>query len=606
MSEEPNDPQAASLINQSTTAAALILQAMGKRQISGALVEKDGKNRQGRDVDLSSSSPDESAASTPEAGEPEVKRRKPARPHKVKRSTSGRRVDPSVSPVKSKTTSGGVDTETSAATFPPPDTKLSSSAVTKKEKELSSSNSGNGSTMIVHAVNHEFEVEVDVEATLRTVIRLLQPSLNYDLSQAAITLRGEHELNMDTRLRSFVRDGSQGMVKVKVVVVCHPTEKLQLTIMDVLKAETVAGSKRPLAPPVAQTSDLKVSAKKRSLNPKKLAIAGQHDDSDWVTSESFVLLRSSLGLPLDPAKWDGSHVSHWLAWATKSFSLPDLDVIVFSRMNGAQLTTMSRDMFTALVGKDRDDLFWRHFQILRNTKRAAVPAKRITPEYIPSPSTPKVASKRASRTTGIRRPLTMSDGWKNREDLFASVNAGTIQLWQFLLETLAAGRERDSIEWTGEPGEFVLIEPERVAELWGRRKNKDNMNYEKMSRALRYYYGGDVLAKVPGKHYTYKFICDLAAVGYTGPTVPQSSSFSGSVGAGVSHAGSSSPPGTFHSSQPSSPSSSHHGSAGDSDGSIDLSMRNHKASAAGRVGSLTNALESIRRHNERSASQVAA
>lgn len=52
-------------------------------------------------------------------------------------------------------------------------------------------------------------------------------------------------------------------------------------------------------------------------------------------------------------------------------------------------------------------------------------------------------------------------------------------------------------------GEFKLTDPERVAQLWGERKNKPTMNYEKLSRALRYYYDGDMISKVHGKRYVW-------------------------------------------------------------------------------------------------------
>lgn len=37
----------------------------------------------------------------------------------------------------------------------------------------------------------------------------------------------------------------------------------------------------------------------------------------------------------------------------------------------------------------------------------------------------------------------------------------------------------------GTAGEFKLIDPDEVARRWGVKKNKSNMNYDKLSRALR-------------------------------------------------------------------------------------------------------------------------
>lgn len=46
---------------------------------------------------------------------------------------------------------------------------------------------------------------------------------------------------------------------------------------------------------------------------------------------------------------------------------------------------------------------------------------------------------------------------------------------------------------------------DEVARRWGERKSKPNMNYDKLSRALRYYYDKNIMTKVHGKRYAYKF-----------------------------------------------------------------------------------------------------
>ncbi|XP_037541008.1 ETS domain-containing protein Elk-1 [Nematolebias whitei] len=82
----------------------------------------------------------------------------------------------------------------------------------------------------------------------------------------------------------------------------------------------------------------------------------------------------------------------------------------------------------------------------------------------------------------------------------------SITLWQFLLHLLEDQQQRHLISWTGEDGEFKLIDAEEVARLWGLRKNKHNMNYDKLSRALRYYYDKNIIKKVSGQKFVYKFV----------------------------------------------------------------------------------------------------
>ncbi|XP_044301966.1 ETS domain-containing protein Elk-4 isoform X1 [Varanus komodoensis] len=81
-----------------------------------------------------------------------------------------------------------------------------------------------------------------------------------------------------------------------------------------------------------------------------------------------------------------------------------------------------------------------------------------------------------------------------------------ITLWQFLLQLLQEPRKKDIICWTSNDGEFKLLQAEEVARLWGIRKNKPSMNYDKLSRALRYYYVKNIIKKVNGQKFVYKFV----------------------------------------------------------------------------------------------------
>ncbi|XP_021334288.1 ETS translocation variant 5a isoform X2 [Danio rerio] len=91
---------------------------------------------------------------------------------------------------------------------------------------------------------------------------------------------------------------------------------------------------------------------------------------------------------------------------------------------------------------------------------------------------------------------------------------GSLQLWQFLVTLLDDPSNGHFIAWTGRGMEFKLIEPEEVARRWGIQKNRPAMNYDKLSRSLRYYYEKGIMqkVKVAGERYVYKFVCDPEAL----------------------------------------------------------------------------------------------
>ena len=72
-----------------------------------------------------------------------------------------------------------------------------------------------------------------------------------------------------------------------------------------------------------------------------------------------------------------------------------------------------------------------------------------------------------------------------------------IHLWEFLLELLANDNLCTIICWSRrELNEFQLKRPEEVARRWGLLRKRKGMNYEKLSRALRFYYGKGIIQKV--------------------------------------------------------------------------------------------------------------
>ncbi|KXJ76136.1 hypothetical protein RP20_CCG010293 [Aedes albopictus] len=72
-----------------------------------------------------------------------------------------------------------------------------------------------------------------------------------------------------------------------------------------------------------------------------------------------------------------------------------------------------------------------------------------------------------------------------------------IHLWQFLKELLATPDQHGTaIRWIDRTkGVFKIEDSVRVARLWGRRKNRPAMNYDKLSRSIRQYYKKGIMQK---------------------------------------------------------------------------------------------------------------
>ncbi|XP_016985665.1 DNA-binding protein D-ETS-6 isoform X1 [Drosophila rhopaloa] len=193
---------------------------------------------------------------------------------------------------------------------------------------------------------------------------------------------------------------------------------------------------------------------------------------------------SPVEVPVDPHAWSSEDIASWVKWTTRKFKLdPEPDIDRFPK-DAQELCDLTRADFWVCAGSRRGGmLLSKHFalSLYHATGRETSP---MLNDNEPN-------------------PYQLLNAASHR--LVAQGSGGQIQLWQFLLELLADSSNAAAISWEGQSGEFRLIDPDEVARRWGERKAKPNMNYDKLSRALRYYYDKNIMTKVHGKRYAYKF-----------------------------------------------------------------------------------------------------
>lgn len=80
-------------------------------------------------------------------------------------------------------------------------------------------------------------------------------------------------------------------------------------------------------------------------------------------------------------------------------------------------------------------------------------------------------------------------------------------LWDYVYQLLSDSRYENFIRWEDkESMVFRIMDPNGLARLWGNHKNRTNMTYEKMSRALRHYYKLNIIRKEPGQRLLFRFM----------------------------------------------------------------------------------------------------
>uniref|UniRef100_A0A8C5MU90 E74 like ETS transcription factor 5 n=1 Tax=Leptobrachium leishanense TaxID=445787 RepID=A0A8C5MU90_9ANUR len=185
----------------------------------------------------------------------------------------------------------------------------------------------------------------------------------------------------------------------------------------------------------------------------------------------------SSGIPplwtsLPPEHWTRHHVCDWLQYCCDSYKL-DAAYISFSHFNvlGVQLCSMTKEDFTEAAGICGQHLY----SILQDI-----------------------------RTNGEAEGDT--EFFECLMWILIILGMQSSHLWEFLRDLLLSSEDTSGIlDWEDqEQGIFRVVKSEALAQMWGKRKHNDRMNYEKLSRALRHYYKTGILERVD-RRLVYKF-----------------------------------------------------------------------------------------------------
>ncbi|XP_014376136.2 transcription factor ETV7 isoform X4 [Alligator sinensis] len=181
-------------------------------------------------------------------------------------------------------------------------------------------------------------------------------------------------------------------------------------------------------------------------------------------------------LRIQPSLWSKDDVIHWLRWAEKEYSLRPTDESKFE-MNGKALCILTKDDFRYRAPSSGDVLY-ELLQYIKIQRRALVCSPLFNSPF--------------RDATHMEMHSTVGD---------------CRLLWDYVYQLLSDSRYEPYIKWEDKEAKvFRVVDPNGLAKLWGNHKNRMNMTYEKMSRALRHYYKLNIIKKEPGQKLLFRFL----------------------------------------------------------------------------------------------------
>ncbi|XP_074596107.1 DNA-binding protein D-ETS-4-like isoform X2 [Brevipalpus obovatus] len=203
----------------------------------------------------------------------------------------------------------------------------------------------------------------------------------------------------------------------------------------------------------------------------------------------------NLGISQDPFTWTIDDVLSWLSWQVKQFGLPTFPLQYF-QIDGMTLCSLSENDF-----KSRalycGDVLYAQLEIWKTLSEQGCKNSIdtiVTSDYGSEGTQSDVDELSQDGTCEVSSPTSTCPG---NSPTSGRTTGSHIHLWQFLKELLGQPQQFGScIRWLDRTkGIFKIEDSVRVAKLWGRRKNRPAMNYDKLSRSIRQYYKKGIMKK---------------------------------------------------------------------------------------------------------------
>ncbi|XP_077337744.1 transcription factor ETV7-like isoform X3 [Lithobates pipiens] len=231
-------------------------------------------------------------------------------------------------------------------------------------------------------------------------------------------------------------------------------------------------------------------------------------------------------LRIHPSLWSKEDIIHWLRWAEEEYSLDKTDDAKFI-LNGRALCILTKEDFKSRSPSSGDVLYEllrcikTHRQGLTSYPDFSQTIRKYNHLYTQTiAETPKCPTK--TKETGAAgiilqdAPLNLSHRMPRTPGEQESPKKGGCVdgkikdcrlLWDYLYQLLDDNRYEPYIKWQDRESKvFRVVDPNKLAALWGNHKNRPNMTYEKMSRAMRQYYKINLLKKEFGQKLTFRFL----------------------------------------------------------------------------------------------------